>query len=146
MRLWSLHPSNLDRAALIAGWREGLLAQKVLAGQTKGYRDHPQLQRFREHSDPMLAIGAWLTGLYEDATRRGYNFDQSKILHSPQSLSDIQIPVTDGQLAYEARWLRSKVARRAEHLLTEQPWIDDSFTAHPVFVVVPGDIESWEKI
>ena len=32
MRLWSLHPSQLDRRALVAGWREALLAQKVLAG------------------------------------------------------------------------------------------------------------------
>nr|WP_253280607.1 pyrimidine dimer DNA glycosylase/endonuclease V [Arcanobacterium phocae] len=47
MRLWSIRPSQLDRAALIAGWREGLLAQKVLAGLTKGYRHHPQLERFR---------------------------------------------------------------------------------------------------
>ena len=48
MRLWSLHPSLLDRAALIAGWREALLAQKVLRGQTTGYRHHPQLVRFRD--------------------------------------------------------------------------------------------------
>lgn len=30
MRLWSLHPSYLDRAGLLAVWREGLLAQSVL--------------------------------------------------------------------------------------------------------------------
>ena len=47
MRLWSLHPDDLDRAALVAGWREGLLAQKVLRGLTTGYRNHPQLDRFR---------------------------------------------------------------------------------------------------
>lgn len=47
MRLWSLHPSLLDRAALVAGWREALLAQKVLRGETTGYRHHPQLERFR---------------------------------------------------------------------------------------------------
>ncbi|USR79769.1 pyrimidine dimer DNA glycosylase/endonuclease V [Arcanobacterium pinnipediorum] len=146
MRLWSLHPANLDRAALIAGWREGLLAQKVLAGQTKGYRHHPQLQRFREYPDPMLAIGAWLTGLYDDATRRGYNFDRSKILFLPQNLADIQIEVTDGQLAYEAGWLREKIGRRAPHLLSEEPWVDDSYSAHPIFVVVPGGVESWEKV
>lgn len=52
MRLWSLDPALLDRAALVAGWREGLLAQKVLAGQTKGYRNHPQLDRFKITSDP----------------------------------------------------------------------------------------------
>ncbi|CAM3000541.1 pyrimidine dimer DNA glycosylase/endonuclease V [Dermacoccus abyssi] len=47
MRLWSLHPSQLDRRALEAGWREALLAQKVLAGGTRGYTHRPQLQRFR---------------------------------------------------------------------------------------------------
>ena len=48
MRLWSLHPSLLDRAGLVALWREALLAQKVLTGTTKGYRHHPQLDRFRQ--------------------------------------------------------------------------------------------------
>jgi len=31
MRLWSLHPRYLDAKGLVALWREGLLAQKVLA-------------------------------------------------------------------------------------------------------------------
>src|SRR5262245_2860442 len=52
MRLWSLHPSLLDRMGLVALWREALLAQAVLLGQTKGYRNHPQLDRFRECSSP----------------------------------------------------------------------------------------------
>jgi hypothetical protein len=44
VRLWSLHPSLLDRLGLVALWREGLLAQKVLLGKTNGYRFHPQLK------------------------------------------------------------------------------------------------------
>ena len=32
MRIWSLHPQHLDRQALIACWRETLLAQAVIAG------------------------------------------------------------------------------------------------------------------
>ncbi|MBN7552383.1 pyrimidine dimer DNA glycosylase, partial [Mycobacteroides abscessus subsp. abscessus] len=28
MRLWSLHPGNLDAKGLVACWRETLLAQK----------------------------------------------------------------------------------------------------------------------
>ncbi|NMR20414.1 pyrimidine dimer DNA glycosylase/endonuclease V [Cellulomonas fimi] len=52
MRLWSVHPRYLDRQGLTASWREGLLAQKVLAGGTKGYRNHPQLQRFRAAGVP----------------------------------------------------------------------------------------------
>ena len=30
MRLWSLHPKHLDTKALVASWREGLLAYHVL--------------------------------------------------------------------------------------------------------------------
>jgi hypothetical protein len=43
MRLWSLHPQYLDPAGLVAVWREGLLARAVFAGQTTGYKHHPQL-------------------------------------------------------------------------------------------------------
>jgi len=38
MRLWSIHPSYLDRQGLLAVWREGLLALKVLKGETIGYK------------------------------------------------------------------------------------------------------------
>ncbi len=79
MRLWSLHPCLLDAKGLVACWRETLLAQKVLSGQTNGYAQHPQLIRFKAHMDPMGAMGAYLTGLFDDACTRGYNFDQSKI-------------------------------------------------------------------
>ena len=48
MRLWTLHPKYLDARGLVALWRESLLAQAVLAGRTRGYRSHPQLERFRE--------------------------------------------------------------------------------------------------
>ena len=46
MRLWSLHPS--------------LHAQRVLLGRTKGYRNHPQLERFRATRDPAAAIATYL--------------------------------------------------------------------------------------
>lgn len=51
MRLWSLHPKYLDSKGLVALWREGLLAQDVLAGKTKGYKHHPQLAKKFEHVD-----------------------------------------------------------------------------------------------
>ena len=60
MRLWSLHPKYLDRQGLTSVWREGLLAQKVLLGRTKGYQSHPQLARFRACSDSVAAIGCYL--------------------------------------------------------------------------------------
>ena len=48
MRIWSLHPRYLDAKGLVAVWRETLLAKHVLEGKTKGYKNHPQLNRFRE--------------------------------------------------------------------------------------------------
>jgi hypothetical protein len=36
MRLWSLQPKYLDSKGLVAVWREALLAQVVLRGQTRG--------------------------------------------------------------------------------------------------------------
>lgn len=51
MRLWSIGPDPFDRATLVAGWREGVLAHKVLRGLTEGYRHHPRLERFRTIHD-----------------------------------------------------------------------------------------------
>ncbi|GAB2493808.1 pyrimidine dimer DNA glycosylase/endonuclease V [Luteococcus sediminum] len=138
MRLWSLDPALLDRAALVAGWREGLLAQKVLAGQTKGYRNHPQLDRFKITSDPCLAIGAWLQGLAQEADARGYHFDHSKINCAGPA---IRIDVTRGQLNFEMEHLRAKVAARQPDWLPRLGAVE----AHPIFTVVDGGIEDWER-
>jgi hypothetical protein len=72
MRLWTLHPEDLDAAGLVALWREALLANAVLAGRTNGYRHHPQLERFREASHPVAAVNAYLRVVHAEATRRGY--------------------------------------------------------------------------
>ena len=138
MRLWSLHPSCLDQKGLGACWREALLAQAVLRGQTKGYTRHAQLERFRASWDPVAAIGAYLYHLYDEARTRGYNFDGSKagvpVVY--------QIPVTAGQMAYEGLWLMRKIAHRSPQDIRRF----DRLIPHPLFCVVPGDIESWERI
>lgn len=82
MRLWTLHPQYLDAKGLTAAWREALLAQKVLSGSTIGYRHHPQLIRFRSHPQPLQAVAAFLTGLANEAERRNYRFDTTKILYA----------------------------------------------------------------
>lgn len=71
MRIWSLHPRYLDRQGLTACWREGLLAQAVLAGRTRGYRQHSQLERFRAQPDPVAAVGAYLEAVAREAADRG---------------------------------------------------------------------------
>ena len=141
MRLWTLHPRYLDAKGLVAAWREALLAQKVLEGVTRGYRHHPQLTRFRSHDRPVQAMAAFLTGIAEEAERRGYNFDTSKI--SGRKLSG-QIEETSGQLLYEWVHLRAK-------LRTRTPEVNRHFRrvktpeAHPLFRIVPGEIREWER-
>lgn len=142
MRMWSLHPSHLDRAGLVAGWRETLLAQAVLADLTKGYKNHPQLERFRETSDPLLMVGAYLRGLHEESLARGYRFDGSKIMRT-EHVTEL-IPVTDGQLAFEWAHLGSKLAHRSPEDAAR--WAESSPTPHPLFKVVSGGVAAWERV
>lgn len=139
MRIWSLHPRHLDRQALIAGWREALLAQAVLAGRTKGYLHHPQLQRFRAAPEPIAAIGAYLCGLADEADVRGYRFDRARILR-PGAAE--HLPVTTGQLAFERQHLAGKFAVRSPELLAGLP---ETVGAHPLFAEVAGGVEGWER-
>lgn len=139
MRVWSIHPSLLDRAALVSCWRETLLAQAVLAGRTKGYRNHPQLIRWRELPDPSAGISTYLHLVADEADSRGYRFDRSRI---DADRSAITLPVTDGQLNYEWQHLRHKVeARDAAWWARIQ---DESPRPHPMLIVVPGPIAEWE--
>ena len=173
MRIWSLHPCLLDRRALVACWRETLLAQKVLRGLTRGYTNHPQLIRFRAHPQPLEAVAAYLSGLADEADARGYSFNRALIGAGENSTgknssgkndtdkngadkaedpyaSVAPIPVHLGQLEYELAFLQHKVAGRDpewEHRLSERLAARDELAAcaHPLFEVVPGAIEPWEK-
>ncbi len=109
MRIWSLHPKYLDRQGLLACWRETLLAQKVLSGKTKGYQHHPQLARFRACPDPLAAIASYLESLADEAEQRGYVFNRARIVST--RVAD-KIPVTRGQVLYEWKHLKTKLARR----------------------------------
>lgn len=142
MRIWSLHPKYLDPKGLVALWRETLLAQKVLLGQTKGYTAHPQLHRFRECADPVLAIGTYLREVAAEAARRGYEFDDSKIVCFDDRL---KIPVQRGQIQYEWAHLLRKLKERAPHLHDACASLVRPMP-HPLFRIVPGDIEHWERM
>jgi hypothetical protein len=142
MRLWSVHPKYLDRAGLVALWREALLAQAVLGGKTRGYRNHPQLIRFRCHGEPLAAIALYLKEIFGEAQRRGYRFDAAKIGPCPDVLPPI--PVARGQLLYEAHHLRRKLIARnaAGRILAES----DELEPHPLFMICEGEVEIWEKV
>ncbi|GAB3281340.1 pyrimidine dimer DNA glycosylase/endonuclease V [Microbacterium lacusdiani] len=142
MRIWSLHPRQLDRQALIACWRETLLAQAVLAGRTKGYMHHPQLTRFRERSDGLDLVGAYLSALADEAYARGYRFDLS-LIDRPVGIGE-RLPLTDGQLAHEWAHLRAKLETRSPE--TAARWRDAAPEPHPLFVVVAGPVAEWERV
>jgi hypothetical protein len=141
MRIWSLQPKYLDRQGLLAVWRETLLAQKVLQGETKGYRHHPQLTRFRAHSAPLAAVASYLAAIAGEAERRGYTFDRSKI--GPGRIRN-KMPVTRGQVRFEWEHLKAKLRRRDPVRYAQFAGLDMP-EVHPVFEVVEGDVEAWEK-
>ncbi|HEX7030348.1 MAG TPA: pyrimidine dimer DNA glycosylase/endonuclease V [Gammaproteobacteria bacterium] len=141
MRLWSIHPRYLDSAGLVALWREGLLAQKVLLGGTRGYRFHPQLERFNASRDPVLAIGCYLREVAREADRRGYRFDATKIAKTGRCP---KMSVRRGQIEYEWRHLLRKLEQRSPAAYrTNRALVRPS--AHPQFNIVPGGIEDWER-
>jgi hypothetical protein len=142
MRLWTLHPQYLDSRGLVALWREGLLAQKVLAGATRGYQNHPQLLRFRAHAQPSAAISAYLRAVLREAERRGYHFDESKIGPAPDGLT---LDVASGQLEFEWQHLLRKLRVRAPALALQHAAVNAPLV-HPLFHVVEGPVAEWERV
>jgi len=141
MRLWTLHPKYLDPKGLVALWREALLAQAVLKDETKGYRHHPQLARFKAQADPLAAVAAYLRGVHAEALARGYRFDRSKI---NRRRSALKLTETRGQLACE--WLHLQAKLRARNPEWLRLWKRVAAAdAHPLFRLVPGAVREWER-
>lgn len=142
MRLWCLHPRYLDAKGIVALWREALLAQTVLAGRTRGYKQHPQLARFAQTATPQQYIAAYLRAVHAEADRRGYCFDTRKI----GRCGELELlVVTRGQLDYEWTHLVNKLRMRAP------AWLDairntSSIAPHPLFRVIEGPIAQWEIV
>ncbi len=131
----------LDPQGLIALWREALLAQAVLRGETRGYRSHPQLERFKNHPTPLSAMSSYLQAIYAEAVARGYAFDKTKIQAATEPAT---LVVTTGQLDYEWAHLMNKLKTRNPAL--HQKWHEITTpAAHPMFKVRVGPIESWER-
>ena len=141
MRLWSLHPRYLDPQGLVALWREGLLARAVLRGETRGYKHHPQLQRFLEHETPRLAINAYLAAVHAESVLRGYAFDGSKI--GPVRVV-ASIPLSIGQIDYEWQHLLRKLKARNPSVYLQWCAVSDPL-CHPLFRPESGPVAFWEK-
>jgi hypothetical protein len=141
VRLWTLHPQYLDARGLVALWRESLLAQKVLAGRTRGYRHHPQLERFRARPDPRAAIAAYLVEIHAEGQRRHYRFDARRI---GRKRTTALLRETRGQLQYEREHLLAKLKRRAPRNYRALCVVTFP-RAHPLFRIVRGPVRSWER-
>lgn len=142
MRIWSIHPKYLDTKGLLALWRETLLAKKVLEGKTAGYRMHPQLDRFKSYGEPVEGINFYLKQVWRESEERGFRFNKDKF-------KDIQkiekISITSGQVVFEIRHLLKKLSLRDGTRYNELKRIT-TFELHPLFCLVDGDLEPWEKI
>jgi hypothetical protein len=142
MRLGALHPKYLDPKGLVALWREALLAQALLKGETVGYRHHPQLLRFTSHADPLAAIGTYRHAVHAEALARSYRFDRTKI---NRRRTKVKLAETGGQHTYEWRHLQEKLRarspawlRQCKNIATPEP--------HPLFRLVSGAVHTWEKV
>ncbi len=141
MRIWSIHPKYLDSKGLVALWRETLLAKNVLENKTKGYKNHPQLERFKDSAKPLESINFYLKHVWIEACARNYSFNKEKF----SEVSTIQkIDVTTGQMAYEKEHLFNKLMQRDPvkyHEINTLPELEP----HPLFNLIQGDISPWEK-
>ena len=142
MRLWSIHTGYLDPKGIVALWREGMLALEVLKGNTKGYKNHPQLKRFKTERSTTETMKNYLWFVYEESLDRGYHFNPKKIKNRAKCAN---LTVTTGQLKYEIEHLKRKLIVRnptkyklIERIKTPNP--------HPMFQTVSGKIELWEII
>lgn len=126
----------------MAVWREGLLAQAVLRGTTQGYRHHPQLGRFRQGASPLGAIADYLRAVHAESVARGYSFAAGKI---GRARSRGRIAVTSGQLRFEWEHLHAKLRGRDPRWRRGLTEVTRPET-HPLFRVVSGGTEPWEKM
>jgi hypothetical protein len=142
VRLWSLHPKYLDSKGLVTLWREALLARAVLRGQTRGYRHHPQLERFRSHASPRYAINTYLAVVHAEAASRGYAFDRSKI--GPVRPVP-HISVSRGQIEHEWEHLLAKLAARSPAWFERWRAVERP-ACHPLFRCGRGGVATWERM
>lgn len=142
MRLWSIHPKYLDSKGLVALWRESLLAKKVLEGATKGYKNHPQLLRFKLSDYPKIIINNYLKSIWEESVKRGYKFDRSKF---DTSYKIFKLQVTKGQVEYEFNHLQEKLKIRDYNMFILNSK-EGEIKLNPNFFKVSGGVESWEII
>jgi len=134
MRLWSLHPSLLDRIGLVALWREALRAQKVLVGATQKAIAITRSSNDFESGKPVRTIANYLWSIADEAEERGYHFDSMsrklrwRVERLPSRSPGDSLP---GSSSSSNRNCAAGTQMRVK--------------ANPTFKVVEGPIEPWER-
>lgn len=139
MRLWSIHPKYLDAKGLVALWREALLAKAVLENKTTGYKNHPQLKRFKEQKNPIKSIDNYLAHIFDEATKRNYKFSKRDLKKCNKKIN-----VTSKQIEFEFNHLKQKLKNRDLKKFNELKNTKEIET-HPSFSKTIGSIEDWER-
>jgi len=146
MRLWSIHPGQIYDMALVGLWRAALLARDIIEGRAKGFRIKPPLYRFINHPDPVRAINTYIYYIWLEGKRRGYKFDEKELRWEYIDLEGkIEVPITDGQLAFEA-WNLLKNALSYKPILLAAYKEIECFAPNPVFKVYLGPPDPWERV
>ena len=141
MRLWSVNLEYVDTIGLVTLWRESLLAKNVLSNKTVGYKNHPQLIRFKNTNSPLLYINTYLFYIYEESLKRNHKFDKSKIDEYELSL---KINANDKQLKYEFDHLQRKLKNRSVTKYKQNLKVK-KIEPNKMFTEIKGNIEEWEK-
>lgn len=90
MRIWDkIPPENLCRNHLLAEHRETLCIFSVITNNKKGYSNHPEVLRWKNH---LPALSNRHRQIQQEASRRGYNF------------KDLPLKVSDGSVQVPKAW------------------------------------------
>jgi len=144
MRLWSFHPMYLDKIGYARVINEAVAGYHAYMKTGKGYpaawEKHSQLARFKAHPSDFLRDYIKFLIDYK-------RYIQLKEIDFPGSfLPDLNscMTVTEGQLDYEWKRYLSKLKIRNFVKYSELKYIQPK--PHPLFTVIKGDVEHWEKI
>lgn len=84
--------------------------------------------------------------IYEEARKRSYCYNKSKIVKAAEKVEPIKI--TKGQILYEFHILKERVKGRDPKKYKEVLELERKGRrpkSHPLFVVIEGEVEPWEK-
>ena len=142
MRLWSLHPRYLDPKGLVALWREALARPGRAPGAIPG--DIATIPSCSDSARSPLRVAASPSTFGPCTRNRSSEATASTGARLCTGGTVARVDVTRGQLDFEWRHLLAKLEKRNPPVLEALQNTGDP-APHPLFRVVPGAIEEWER-